>query len=71
MFVVVSVNLSVTLKADRNGVIDRVGAAIYLRVNVVKFHLKTTESMANAASSMTMSKQLRGLFVRERHLITS
>ena len=58
MLVVIAVNLSMTLEANRNRVVDGIGATFLGWNDVIRLHLDAAEAMADAATPTTLSKQL-------------
>ena len=56
MFRIITVKLRVTLKTDRDCIINCVRAAFCSGHDVVNFHLHTTESMADTTTPMAADK---------------
>ena len=56
MIVVVTVNLSVTLKANRDSIVGVTWAAIRFLNYMIDLHLYTAPAMADAAAPMTLDQ---------------
>jgi hypothetical protein len=67
---IVAVNLSMALKTNRNGIVDRIRSALLDRHYMISLYLDAAKPMANAASTVTLRQQPLDICSREGHRST-